>query len=210
MSHPGLSLLLVVRSAHTVWSSLHRSTGRTDLELSEAGRTAARALGPFISSLLGDSGEPLIFVSPRIRAVDTARLVFPGAAIDETHLLDEVDLGEFTGLTLDQIERRSPRWSVAAGSPGGESAATIAARCDSFVAKAERMAEGRPVVALSHELFTRSLAARVLGLPLAAAPSFHNEPTSVGVFDRRRGVRAETGLAVSGWNLLPHETVAEA
>lgn len=202
MSHPGLSLLLVIRSAHTVWTSFDRCAGRAEIELSEAGRSAAGGLGPLMSSLLDGHPEPLVFVSPRGRALDTAQRALPAVVAEPTHLLDEVDLGEFSGLTLDQIERRSPDWSVASGAAGGESAATIAARCDSFIAKAERMANGRPVIAVSHELFTRSLAARLLGLPLTAAASLSNDPASVGVFDRRRGVRLETGLAMSGWNLL--------
>jgi probable phosphoglycerate mutase len=94
-------------------------------------------------------------------------------------------------------EHRQPGWSLFTdGCPGGESVTSITARCDSFIAKIERMASGRPVVAFTHGHLSRALAARLLDVPVQAASGFYNETATVGVFDHRRGA-----LVLTGWNL---------
>ncbi len=96
-----------------------------------------------------------------------------------------------------QIMERNPQWNLfTQGCPGGESIAAVSARCDSFIAKMERMATGRTVVAFTHGHFSRILTARMLGLPAAAGSVFYNETATVGVLDHRRGE-----LVLTGWNI---------
>ena len=199
MSHPGPSLLLLVRHGATTWAAQGRHTGRTDIELTDAGRAQSAQLTRLLERLLRDRGEPIVFTSDLMRAKETAALAMPGFPTEETHLLSEVDYGDFEGITAQQIEARQPGWSLFTdGCPGGESVTSITARCDSFIAKIERMASGRPVVAFTHGHLSRALAARLLDVPVQAASGLYNETATVGVFDHRRGA-----LVLTGWNLTP-------
>jgi probable phosphoglycerate mutase len=138
-----------------------------------------------------------VFASSLARARQTAELAMHECEIEEAHQLVEVDYGEYEGLTSVQILERNPQWNLFVdGCPGGESIAAVAARCDSFIAKMERVATGRTVVAFTHGHFSRILTARMLGLPPSAGSAFYNETATIGVLDHRRG-----DLVLTGWNI---------
>lgn len=202
MSHPGPDLVLLVRHGATEWSAQGRHTGRTDIELTERGREQTRALRAVLYRLIDSRhadppSPPLVFASTLARARQTAELAMPETEIQEAHQLVEVDYGEYEGLTTVQIMERDPQWDLfTQGCPGGESIAAVSARCDSFIAKMERMAAGRTVVAFTHGHFSRILTARMLGLPAAAGSVFYNETATIGVLDHRRGE-----LVLTGWNI---------
>lgn len=203
MSHPGPDLVLLVRHGATEWSASGRHTGRTDIELTERGREQTKALRTVLYRLIdsrhaGDPPQPpMVFTSTLARARQTAALAMPEAEAEEAHQLVEVDYGDYEGLTITQIHERDPDWDLfTQGCPGGESMAAVSARCDSFIAKMERMATGRTVVAFTHGHFSRILTARMLGLPATAGSVFYNETATIGVLDHRRG-----DLVLTGWNI---------
>jgi probable phosphoglycerate mutase len=114
-------------------------------------------------------------------------------------MLAEVDYGDYEGLTIAEIREEQPDWNLfTSGCPGGESPAAVAARCDSFIAKAERMAPGGVVVAFTHGHLGRMLTARLLGLPLEAAGAFYNDTASIAIIEDRRGDRVLTGWNITG------------
>ena len=140
---------------------------------------------------------PIVFSSTLERARQTAALAMPEVEIQEAHQLVEVDYGEYEGLTTAQIMERDPEWNLfTMGCPGGESIAAVSARCDSFIAKMERMATGRTVVAFTHGHFSRILTARMLGMAASAGSAFYNETATIGVLDHRRG-----SPVLTGWNI---------
>jgi broad specificity phosphatase PhoE len=140
---------------------------------------------------------PIVFTSTLTRARQTAALAMPEVEAEEAHQLVEVDYGEYEGLTSAQIHDKAPDWDLFKdGCPGGESIAAVSARCDSFIAKMERMATGRTVVAFTHGHFSRILTARMLDLPATTGSVFYNETATVGVLDHRRGE-----LVLTGWNI---------
>lgn len=203
MSHPGPDLVLLVRHGATEWSSLGRHTGRTDIELTERGREQTMALRTVLYRMIdarhsSDPPQPpIVFTSTLLRARQTAAIAMPEAEPEEAHQLVEVDYGDYEGLTATQIRERNPDWNLFVdGCPGGESMAAVSARCDSFIAKMERMATGRIVVAFTHGHFSRILTARMLGLPAAAGSAFYNDTATVAVLDHRRG-----DLVLTGWNI---------
>jgi broad specificity phosphatase PhoE len=180
-----------------------RHTGRTDLHLTELGRAQTIALRPVLYRLIdsrhaGDPPQPpLVFASTLTRARQTAELAMPEADIEEAHQLVEMDYGDYEGLTTPQIHQKNPGWNLFVdGCPGGESMAAVGARCDSFIAKMERMAAGRTVVAFTHGHFSRILTARMLGLPASSGAVFYNETATIAVLDFRRG-----DLVLTGWNI---------
>ena len=197
MPHPDPSLVLLVRHGATEWSAQGRHTGRTDLPLTEAGRRQCGQLAPLVRRLIESrSLPPVVFTSGLRRANETAALTLPDHPAEETHMLLEVDYGDYEGLTNEQIVEHQPGWSVFTdGARGGESVAAISARCDSFIAKIERVAVGRPVVAFTHGHLSRFLTARLLGLAPASGVVFFNDTATVGVIESRRGA-----LVLTGWN----------
>jgi len=190
------SLVLLVRHGATEWSVSGRHTGRTDLALTDDGVAQAVSAGPLIHELLEDR-EPMVFTSPLERAARTAELAMPHLAAEPVDALMEYDYGRYEGLTSSQILELDPSWNLfEAGCQGGESIMQVSARCDSFVAKLERTAEDRAVVAFTHGHLSRILTARLLQLPASAGASLWNDTATVGVINQHRGK-----LVLVGWNL---------
>jgi probable phosphoglycerate mutase len=183
--------LILVRHGATEWSQNGRHTGRTDLPLTDVGRDQCRQLRPVLEDIIRshDDQAPTVFTSTLSRASETAALVLPWIEAAPTELLLEVDYGQFEGLTNTEIAAIDPTWNVFThGCPGGESVAAISARCDSFIAKTERMAAGRTVVAFTHGHLGRALAVRALGYAAAFGSALYNDTASIAVIDERRGI----------------------
>lgn len=200
MSHPETvplpSLILLVRHGATEWSITGRHTGRSDISLTELGEYQSRAVGPVIHELL-DGADPLVYTSPLQRAQQTARLAMPDFEPTVVDALAEFDYGRYDGLTSGEILAIDPEWNLFRdGCPGGEGPQVVAARCDAFIAKLERTAADRAVVAFTHGHLGRILTARLLGLGVEAAAGLWNETASVGVINLHRG-----RFVLVGWNL---------
>jgi broad specificity phosphatase PhoE len=188
---PGLSddaQLWLLRHGETEWSASGQHTGRTDVPLTEHGREQAVAM----RSLLDGVRPALVLCSPSARARDTAHLAgFDDVQIDDR--LVEWDYGDYEGLTTEQIRERDPQWDLFThGVPNGETAAQVSARADEVLTRAVEALPDGPVVLVGHGHFSRSLAARWIGLPVTggahlmlstAAPSllgmYHGAPVIV-------------------------------
>jgi broad specificity phosphatase PhoE len=164
-SVPGLrddAELWIVRHGETEWSVSGQHTGRTDIPLTENGERQAAAL----RDVLADVHPAVVLSSPRVRALDTARLA--GLEVDETtEDLAEWDYGDYEGRTTPEIRTETPGWTVwTHGCPGGESTTQVRARADRLLARvAERLTDG-PVVLVGHGHFSRALGARWIGMPI--------------------------------------------
>jgi len=186
----------MVRHGATEWSVSGQHTGRADLPLTELGEDQALALAPLLHHLL-DGAEPLVFTSPLVRAARTANLAMAQYVAEPVSLLEEYDYGEYEGLTSTEILARDPDWDLfEGGCPGGESVLQVAARCDAFRAKVERMAAGRAIVVFTHGHLGRILTARFLNLPARAGGSLWNDTATVGIINEHRG-----RLVMIGWNI---------
>jgi broad specificity phosphatase PhoE len=199
VSDPGVSLpslVLLVRHGATEWSVNGRHTGRTDLPLTPAGVDQARRAAEVIGRQLAGRSA-LVFTSPLLRARHTAHLAMPHNEATISDALAEYDYGNYEGLTSGEIEQRQPGWNLFAdGCPGGETLGQASARVDSFIAKLERVAAGRAVVAFTHGHLSRILTSRLLGLPAATGRMLENDTASVAVIAPKRGE-----LVLEGWNL---------
>jgi broad specificity phosphatase PhoE len=150
--------LWLARHGETDWSRSGQHTSRTDLPLTEIGRTQAVALG----ARLRDRPFALVLTSPLMRAADTARIAGFGDVLAVDDDLREWDYGEFEGRKTDEIRVQFPGWSIWRGPwPGGETIDQVAARADRVVARV-RAIDG-DVLAFSHGHLLRVLAARWLG-----------------------------------------------
>ncbi|MGI9079966.1 MAG: histidine phosphatase family protein [Acidimicrobiales bacterium] len=156
--------LVIVRHGETEWSRSGQHTGSTDIELTPAGKAGATALG----HRLGELGlAPTVRLSsPRVRAIETARLAGLGDGLVVDERLREVDYGDYEGRTTADIRKDRPGWEMFRdGCPGGETIEDAGRRADDLLASLAPE-EGDDVVSLSgHGHFSRVLTARYLGLP---------------------------------------------
>lgn len=153
--------------------------GSLDVGLSDAGRQqmlrAAREL----------VGEPVaaIYSSPRLRAVESARMLRDGLRQNGSEIcvvpdFREIDFGDFEGMAYDDIAARYPdlyrQWmeaSTAVQFPGGESFATMRLRVLRGFDAVLGAHAGETAVVVSHGGAIRAIVARALGM--AGEDIFH-------------------------------------
>jgi broad specificity phosphatase PhoE len=128
--------LLLVRHAQSEWNAAGRWQGWADSPLSELGRAQARDAG---AALADQRVVPALVASSDLqRARSTAALLAQQLGYLQPLYIEpdlrEHDVGEWNGLTTDQINARWPGQVEALGArtldgfPGGEKLATFAAR----------------------------------------------------------------------------------
>lgn len=181
----------IVRHGETAWSATGRHTGRTDVELTDAGRRDAEDLAAMLASA---PRFGLVLTSPLRRATETARLAgLEPATVDAD--LREWDYGDYEGLTTPEIRARRPGWTIWTGPvPGGETIDDVATRARRVL---DRCAEAAgPVVLVAHGHLLRVLTALHLGFPPSAGAAFALDAGAVGVLGHER----ETP-ALRAWNL---------
>jgi len=187
----GVRDVVLVRHGATAWSAAGRHTGRTDVSLSDLGRTQGIALAP----ALGRWTFEIAWSSPLRRAVDTAALAGIQVVVDED--LQEWDYGDHEGRTTAEIRTDLPGWTVFRGPiPGGETIDQVATRADRVIGRIERV-EGH-VAVFSHGHFLRVLATRWLGLPAIEGRLLMLDPATVCVLSTEHETHA-----IRVWNDVP-------
>ena len=162
--------LLIVRHGETDWNAELRFQGHADPPLNETGRAQARAL----AEQLADLRPEAIYASDLARARETAeivggRLELPVTALRE---LREIDVGDWQGLTHEEIDERFPEAHAAwlrgeAGWSRGETYDELAAR---VLPALERIARAHPqgrVVVVGHGGTIRTVRAHLSGVSVA-------------------------------------------
>ena len=156
--------LLLARHAESAWNRTGRWQGRADPPLTDRGREQARALARALAA-----ASPARIVSSDLRrAAETAAIVARHLGLP--HRLDprlrEVDVGDWSGLSRREIERRWPEEHRRhrAGDPalrlgGGESLLEVRARA--AAALLEHLDAGPiPLLAVVHGGVIRALTGR--------------------------------------------------
>jgi RpiB/LacA/LacB family sugar-phosphate isomerase len=159
--------LHLFRHGETAWSLTGQHTGHTDLPLTERGEDEARELGQTLK------GIPFshVLTSPLQRARKTCGLVDLGRAVASDADLAEWNYGDYEGMTSVDIRMKRPEWILYRdGCPHGESPEQVLERADRLIARLRGL-EGN-VALFSHGQFGGVLAARWIGMPLAAAQHF--------------------------------------
>jgi broad specificity phosphatase PhoE len=188
--------LLLLRHAETLWTLSGQHTGRTDLELTQAGCEAARRASVLVQRVLGESALHAVYSSPRRRALQTADLALASEPI-LTDLLAEFDYGEYEGLTPAQIQARTPGWNLwRDGCPGGETVEQVGARVDRFIELVKARHADHCVCAVSHGHLIRVLTARLLGLEPREGRIFGIQTASLAEL-----VNRGDGFVLLQWNL---------
>jgi probable phosphoglycerate mutase len=182
--------VVLVRHAETAWSLARRHTGRSDVPLTDSGRTAAIELG----GRLDGWSFARVFTSPARRARETCELCGLGDRAEVREELWEWDYGAYEGLTMAEIQELAPGWSLwRDGCPAGESPADVGARADRAIAEVAEL-DGA-VAVFSHGHFLRVLGARWISLQPALGARLALATAALGVLSHERVTRV-----IGRWN----------
>ncbi len=163
MANPGGSAsteMLVVRHGQTTWNAEKRWQGRADSPLSVLGIAQAEWAAKVLDSF------DLVVTSDLTRARDTGAIIAEalGAPSIAEPDLAERDVGEWTGLSFDEIEAGWPGALASGGHPNGwESDETVADRAIGALHRIAKAHPGERVFVVTHGGLIRSLE-RLLGL----------------------------------------------
>lgn len=153
--------LYLIRHSKTAANAEGRYMGKTDVPISEQGAEMARAGGVF-------EGVDEVFVSPMLRARQTAAILFPNATQRVVDDLREMDFGDFEGRTADEMAQDADygAWVQGGGlgvCPGGESFGDVARRTGDALAAILRQAKqdgASRVITVTHGGVIMALMAR--------------------------------------------------
>lgn len=190
--------LILVRHGETPWNVTLQYQGQANVPLNERGHEQARRVAERLRRL-----EPQVLYSSDItRAWQTAEII--GAAVGRTPVpmpeLREIDVGQWEGLTPEELYRRFPdhmaeyrRDPARTVRLGGESYAQLQARALVALNHIQAThAQGTIVVAVSHGGTIRALLCHVIGLDLA----------NFGRMWLDNGSLTELRLGRNGWRLM--------
>jgi broad specificity phosphatase PhoE len=191
-----LPSIYLARHGETAWSLTGQHTGLSDIPLTQRGEQNAVRLGERLRGITFAA----VFSSPLQRARRTCELAGYGAVARVDADLVEWNYGDYEGLRSAEIHERDPRWNVFKdGGLHGESVAEVSARADRVVERV-RAIEGC-VLVFSSGHFLRSLAARWVGLPVAAGEYLALDTAALSIVGYEHGRQSPV---IRLWNETGH------
>jgi len=163
-----MTRLLVVRHGQSTWNAEGRWQGHSDPPLSAMGERQACAAAETVAQL----GFDTVYTSDLARARQTGDLVAPPGIVPVVVAeLKERNVGEWEGLTADEIDARFPGMREAYQSPPGfESDDALVGRVRPALVAIASSAPDATVLIVSHGGVIRSLE-RSLDAPSAPVPN---------------------------------------
>lgn len=184
-------LIYLLRHAATEPETPWRFTGRRHRPLSALGLAQAGLW----RKRLGGVAFAGAWSSPLPRALRTAEIVLAGRDVRPVTLdgLAEIDLGEWEGLSVEELRTRHPGQYEARGLDfpgfrphGGESFDALADRAEAALRQvldqAASLAEG-PLLVVTHAGFVRALVCRLLEIPVSRVMSLGQDPGCLSVVE---------------------------
>ena len=164
------TLVLLVRHAVTATTGVKLPGRAHGLSLSDQGRLQADAVAGRIAKL---AKVAAIYASPLERARETAAPIARarGLAVRIERDLSDIDIGDWTGLSLRRV-RRKPEWEIVQRHPsgfrfpGGESFTEMQTRMTATLARLVARHHGEIIVAVSHADPIKAAVTHALGAPL--------------------------------------------
>jgi probable phosphomutase (TIGR03848 family) len=177
------SLVLLVRHALTPTTGIKLPGRAPGLSLSDDGRRQADAVAARIGKL---AKVAAIYASPLERARETAQPIARARslAIRIERDLAELDIGEWTGLSLKRASRK-PEWAIVQRHPsgfrfpGGESFTEMQTRMTGALTRLAVRHRGEVIVAVSHADPIKAAVAHALGTPLDLFQRIMVSPASI-------------------------------
>jgi broad specificity phosphatase PhoE len=181
--------LYLIRHGRTAWNSTDRLQGWADEPLDAVGQAQAGALARWLHAVPFEA----IYSSPLRRASQTAETVagphgLPACYDDR---LRERNVGDWTGLTLDEARAQFPDRFAAdwreAGAPGGEGQLALTARVAAALGDIVAAHPESTVAVVSHGGSLSAGLAHLLGVPASRSVSFSFHNTAFARLNVRPG-----------------------
>ena len=176
--------VLLVRHGQTESNTNGFYMGQSDEDLTKVGYGQARHL----SSRLAGLPIASIYTSPLRRTYATAVILAEPHKL-EPRVLDkliEIDLGDWQGLHMDEINRRWPefwqQWRIDPSGvviPNGESLPEVSQRAIPAFHRIVETNQGKQVIIVTHEVIVKVIVANVLSAPNSIYRRFEINNTSL-------------------------------
>ncbi len=196
----------LLRHGQTTWNADgDRYCGRTDVPLSESGRTQAA----LAAAALREVRFAAVYASPLQRARETAEAIaaLHGLSVATDERLVEIDFGRWEGLTRDEIMLSyGEEWAAWLANPAvvrcgltGETAKEVYQRANSFFREHNEKHTGDSrhrdaagsVLVVAHNTFNRLFIAGSLQIPFHAYRRLEQSNTGISImqFNEKQQVR---------------------
>jgi phosphoserine phosphatase len=196
--------MLLVRHGESTWNREHRIQGQLDPPLSDEGRRQASTLCRRLA------GHPLagFYSSDLTRAMETASLIGAASGLAPTPVADlrEIYLGEWEGLTTEDLAKRYPEawagWTVEPSwdlVPGGEGAAAFEGRVEAVLDDIFKRHPEGDVLVVTHGGVIQIALHRIVGRSSRGLFAFRIQNASISVLEKRNG-----RMVVGGVNDVGH------
>ncbi len=187
-----MTKILLVRHGHVEGIFPERFRGRAELPLTLEGQRQAAATARRIA---GEWRPAAIYSSPMGRCIATAEAIGEPLGLSPVAVagLNDIDYGQWQGLTPDEARLRWPRevdtwyrdpdWTEI---PGGETLQQVLARTTAALRDLLRRHPDDILVLVSHDSVNRVMLLHALGLPLARYWHIRQSPCAINEIDCER------------------------
>lgn len=177
-----MTAFLVLRHAQHDWVGRGIAGRQPDVSLNEEGRRQAQELVQRLANVPID----LIVCSPQPRTHQTAQPIAAARGLTiETHAgIDEVDMGDWVGMSFQQLEALGAPWRHwcehrgSAHPPGGEAFVDVPRRAMAALRDIHQAHPDANVLVVSHGDVIKSMVAAVLKMSLDDLETFDIQPAS--------------------------------
>jgi phosphoserine phosphatase len=205
-----MAKILLVRHGHVEGIFPERFRGRAELPLTPEGQRQAAATARRIAS---EWRPAAIYSSPMGRCIATAGAIGEPLGLSPIAVagLNDIDYGQWQGLTPDEARLRWPRevdtwyrdpdWTEI---PDGETLQQVLARTTAALRDLLRRHPDDIVVLVSHDSINRVILLHALGLPLARYWQIRQSPCAINEIDCERN--AFTIIAINQTDHLRNDS----
>ena len=165
--------------------------GRLDIPLSQSGKEQASSVFNYFK----EKNIELVFSSPLSRALETAKTIFPNKKIKIDERLNNLDLGNWSGVEKEKIKKERPdEWNMWVNSPEkikfpeGESIKDVYKRVNSLLNSLKKVKADK-IALISHRSVLKTLLAASIGMKDNFFWKFHldNASISILIYNSSRG-----------------------
>lgn len=189
-----MTRVILVRHGQTAWNKEERVRGQVEVPLDETGVAQAE----LTATRVVKEWQPVaVYCSPMQRAVQTAQAIARRLDLQAqpTAGINDMNFGEWQGLTAEEVQRRWPQMAHAwleaphtVAFPGGESLNALRTRGVAALEEIVARHRDADVVIVGHMVVNRVLLLAVLGLDNSHYWRIGQDTCAINVFRWRQDV----------------------